>query len=155
MLTADWFFSSNVHWCPRSGLRAQFLLEFSELAADYDAVIVWCGNNDLTPPTWKRSLIAKSPDEVVLSLANFKTEVRWRNPRVVFKLIGLMPRPEVERILVQETNLFMLDFIEESYVSLKYFEPRGHFEPDGTHLNREFGLYRTTRLFQTAINTGL
>ena len=155
MLTADWFFSSNVHWCPRSGLRAQFLLEFSELAADYDAVIVWCGNNDLTPHPWKQSLVAKSPEEVSLSLATFKTEVQWRNPRTLIKIIGLMPRPDVERIFVQETNLFLLDYIKQSYVSPKFIEPHGHFEPDGVHLNHEIGIPHAARLFQRVIKSVL
>ena len=39
--------------------------------------------------------------------------------------------------------------------NLKYNEPFGHFEPDDTYLNGEYGIYHSARLFQTAINTGL
>ena len=99
------------------------MLEFSEMAANYDTVIIWCGNNDLTSHPWKPSLIAISPEEVAVSLANLKLEIRWRNPRAVIKIIGLMPRPDVARCNLQETNLFLLDFIKESYVSPKYIEP--------------------------------
>ena len=110
------------------------------MASDYDTVVVFCGNNDLSQHLFKPSLKAESPLQVATSLRSIKHELELRNPYISVKIIGLLPRPDVERVVVQSTNSILYETLKFSYVSPREIEPQNHFEGDGVHLNVEHGL---------------
>ena len=63
-------------------------------------VILFCGNDDLEQQPFKEDLKADTPEDVVTSFLNFKTLLRGRNAHTQLHIIGLIPRPDVERQIV-------------------------------------------------------
>ena len=135
-------------------MRARFLQNYLELASNYDAVIVWRGNNDLSAHPFKASLTAESPEEVAASLINFKDHLEVLNPFINVKIVGLIPRPDVNRFLGQETNFIIYRILNYSYVSPRDIEPKDHFEGDNVHLN-DCGIYHAGRLIKRVIQSVL
>ena len=108
--------SSNIH--PEKGLRAQVLNKYLELASNYDTAVVFCGNIDLSLHPFKSCLTAESPVEVATSLYSFKHKFEIRNPYIYVKIIGALPRSDVERVVVQSTNTRLIESLSREYVSL-------------------------------------
>ena len=107
---------------------------YLEKARSYDAVIVFCGNNDLTDHPRKSWLTAARPEVVAASLMEFKNALLKENHNVNVKIIGLIPRPDTPRELVQKTNDILYLRMRCSYCSPKYIEPYD-FSDDNVHLN--------------------
>ena len=63
------------------------------MASEYDTVVVFCGNNDLSQHPFKPSLKAESRLQVATSLCSFKHELELRNPYINVKTIRLLLRP--------------------------------------------------------------
>ena len=102
---------------------------------------------------FKPWLTAESPVEVATSLCNFKYKLELQNPYITVKIIGLLPRPDVERVVVQSTNTLLYENLSRAYVSPREIEPHDHFEADGVHLNVELGIYHACRMFKRIIQS--
>ena len=152
-LIDNWFFSSNIHWYPKGGLRARFLPGYINLAAEFNQIIVFCGNNDLSDHPFKASLVAEELRKVVASLLNFKTLVNQKNPAARVSVVGLIPRPDVPKHLIQETNDLLYEAIPESYFSPRNIRSKD-FSNDNVHFN-SVGILHAARLFTRIINSVL
>ena len=123
------------------------------MASEYDIVVVFCGNNNLSQQPFKPSLKAESPLQVATSLCSFKHELELRNPYINVKIIRLLLRPDVDRVVVQSTNSILYETLNFSYVSPREIELQNHFEGDGVHLNVEHGIYHARRTFKRIIQS--
>ena len=146
-----WFFSSNVHWYPESGLRASSLHKYLDLAESYDAVVLFCGNNDLSQHPLKPWLLPNAPIVVAQSINNFKKSLLMRNPHCILVVIGLIPRHDVSREKITDTNSFLETLLPDCYTSPRDIRALGHFENDDIHLNQNMGVYHAVRLFKRKI----
>ena len=119
----------------------------------HTTVVVFCGNNDLNLHTFEPWLTAESAVEVATSLCNFKIELELRNLYTTVKNIGLLPRPDVERVVMQSTKTLLYEHLSLSYVSPQDIDPYDPFEADGVHLNVELGIYHSCRMFERIIQS--
>ena len=75
-----------------------------------------------------------------------------RNANAQLHIIGMIPRPDVERELVTETNNLLVETFPECYYSPRAIGAHGHFLEDNVHLN-DFGVYHAARLFNKIIKS--
>ena len=101
---------------------------------------MFSGNNDLNLHTFKPWLTAESAVEVATSLCNFKFELELRILYTTVNNIGLLQRPDVERVVMQSTKTLLYEHLSLSYVIPPEIEPYDPFEADGVHLNVELGI---------------
>ena len=121
------------------------------LAESYDAVVVFCGNNDLSQHPAKPWLLPDAPNVVAQSINNFKKSLLMRNPHCSLVVIGLIPRHDVSREKITATNSFLEAFLPDCYTSPRDIRALGHFKNDGIHLDQNMGVYHAARLFKRVI----
>lgn len=100
---------------------------------DVSHVVVVLGNNDISRhPTKSRKIY--EPDVTAQYLINFARDVEdAHNIRVL--VVGLLPRGDVCRSLVQKCNSLLCDVLETNYVSPRGIHPK-HFGPLEPHHRR-------------------
>ena len=129
-------------------MRARFLDNDLGMAPQYDVVILWCGNNDWRAHPFKASLTAESPEDLAASLVNFEANLEMLNLLKNIKVFGLIPPLDVKMFLEHETIFINYRTLMYCNVSARDIQPKDHFEADGIHLNKDFGLYHAGRLFE-------
>ena len=112
------------------GLRSNELGPmFSLAAAQYDYVIVACGNNDLAP---FRNRPAASPLDVCANLASFANVLKSKGVECV--VFGMARRGDSEIGIVQETNFLLHSALGNRYVPCK-LKIKHMEETDDVHFN--------------------
>ena len=104
------------------------------MAESFDAVIVFCGNNDLGNHPRKSWLRAEPTMQVASSLERFKSSLLERNPAVRVLIIRLLPRPDVDTSLISETNKLLTKTMPDCSANPEKIISLYDFEGDNKHL---------------------
>ena len=112
------------------GLRSNELGPmFSLAAAQYEYVIVACGNNDLTA---FHNRPAASPSDVCTNLSAFANVLKSKN--VECAVVGMARSGDIDPRIVHETNSLLYNFLGDRYIPCK-LRLKHMLENDDVHFN--------------------
>ena len=121
----------------RPGLRATHLDgEDLIFCSKFSLCLLMLGNNDISQHPTKSWIVPESPQQTAAKLCAFA--VCLEEEKTDVRVIGLMPRPDVDYELVQKTNDYLRNFLGQLYVGPRKIHASHFIKPnskDLAHLN--------------------
>ena len=139
----------------RPGFRAAFLNgEDVVFCANFTHCILLLGNNDISQHPNKPELTPETPLKSAARLCGFAKRLQENSVEV--KVVGLLNRPDTEYEPIQQTNIFLQNFMQTDYVGPRYVRPihflKENIPYDLAHLNED-GKKRVLALFLSILTT--